>query len=62
MGKNKKTTYAGIAAILLGLAGLANALSSGDTTHIEASVAGIISGIGLIVAKDHNVTGGSIQQ
>lgn len=60
--KNKKTTIAGISAILLGLGGLAQSLSSGDYAHLEASIAGIIAGIGLIVAKDHNVTGGSIQQ
>ena len=60
--KNRKTTIAGIAAILTGAAGLLNAISTGDWTHGEAALAAIVSGIGLIVAKDHNVTGGSIQQ
>lgn len=60
--KNKKTTFAGIAAILAGAAGLVSGVSTGDWTHAEAAVASIVTGIGLICAKDHNVTGGDIQQ
>lgn len=62
MGKNRKTTFAGIAAILAGAAGLATGIASGDWSHAEASMASIVTGIGLICAKDHNVTGGSVQQ
>lgn len=60
--KNKKTSLAGIAAALVGAAGLINGFVSGDHSHMEESIAAIVTGLGLIFAKDHNVTGGSIQQ
>lgn len=62
MLKNKKTTIAGIAAILTGVAEFANAISAGDYSHLETAIAAIVTGVGLIAAKDHNVTGGSVQQ
>ena len=61
MFKNWKTTSAGILMILGGVYALA-------TTHpltqevLMASAAAILGGIGLIFAKDNNVTGGTVQQ
>jgi hypothetical protein len=60
--KNKKTTLAGLASLLTGAAGVVHSISAGDFSNIQASIAAIIAGIGLLAAKDHNVTGGSIQQ
>jgi hypothetical protein len=56
--KNWKTTLTGIAAIL---AVVAKVLA--DPTSLNASdVGAVIAGIGLLTAKDHNVTGGAVQQ
>jgi hypothetical protein len=62
--KSWKTTSAGITALIGGLTGLyfawqANNLSAEIVTACATS---IITGIGLIFAKDGNVTGGTIQQ
>ena len=62
--KNVKTSGAGIAAVLTGLSSLISIISSDnpDYNQAAASISSIIAGIGLLCAKDHNVTGGSIQQ
>ncbi len=53
MIRNWKTTLAGIAALLSGAAKIAN-----DPTSIDGSdIGAIIAGLGLITAKDKNVTG-----
>ena len=57
-----KTSLAGIAAILTGAGGLIHNYVSGETvTQLLASpdVGMIITGLGLLVAKDWNVTGGT---
>lgn len=54
--KNWKTTIAGITAILTGISGM---ISGGAS--LEA-ISAITAGIGLIFAKDKNVTGGNIRQ
>lgn len=62
--KNWKTTSSGIALILTGITAIVFAAKKGtlDQTVISASATSILSGIGLILAKDSNVTGGTVQQ
>jgi hypothetical protein len=53
--QNRKTTLAGIGAILVAVGGALKALFDGDpTTNVDptATVAAISAGIGLIMAKD----------
>ena len=58
--KNLKTTLSGVAAIVV------QALPVVWTNPIAKEVAHVLSfifvGVGLLSAKDHNVTGGTIQQ
>ena len=49
--KNWKTTLSGIASIISGVA-----LYFNHPEQIEASITSITLGIGLLFAKDHNVT------
>jgi len=60
--KSWKTTSAGILAILGSIAAIY--FHEGPITQevFMGAAAGIITGIGLIAAKDGNVTGGNIQQ
>ena len=62
--KNWKTTMAGILAISGGLTRFAFALKSGaiDPEAITTTMTSILTGIGLIFAKDFDVTGGSVSQ
>lgn len=53
---NWKTSAAGAALVLKGILGL---LGYGDST---TAVADIVMGVGLIFAKDGNITGGSVKQ
>jgi ABC-type branched-subunit amino acid transport system permease subunit len=57
--KNWKTTSMGISAIVSGITGIVYALKSKNLSPeiISASTTGILVGIGLIFAKDFNVTG-----
>lgn len=55
MFKNWKTTLAGAAAIVAGISLVVNG-------QMEAGVASIVTGIGLLFAKDNNVTGGTVKQ
>jgi len=57
---NWKTTASGIASILGALADLAHAYGTGTMPHFEADFTALSIGIGLICAKDQNVTGGSV--
>lgn len=54
---NWKTTSAGIAAILVVVADVLNNLANGNAPLSPADITGIITGIGLILGKDFNVTG-----
>ena len=54
MIKSWKTTLLGLATVLFAVAQF---VSSGNLT--SEIVAQIVAGIGLILAKDHNVSGGS---
>ncbi len=62
--KNWKTTATGAAGVLAGVAALLTQLTSGspDGAVLMTSITGIITGVGLIFAKDHDVTGGSVRQ
>jgi len=61
---NWKTTGAGVAGILSAAADIINQLVTGnpDANHLMVDVTGIITALGLIFAKDGNVTGGTVQQ
>jgi hypothetical protein len=55
--KNWKTTLAGVAAILTSVLGLIQHIIDGTPLDMEQHITQITLGIGLMVAKDHNVTG-----
>ena len=59
MAVNWKTTASGAAAILAVVADLATSYGTGRPPNIEADLAGFMTGIGLLFAKDGNVTGGT---
>jgi hypothetical protein len=62
--KNWKTGLSGAALILGALADLATAAASGvwDGNRLLADLTALGSGLGLIFAKDGNVTGGTVKQ
>lgn len=62
--KNWKTTVAGIATIIAAVAHAATQFASGGIGAVDFTVltAGVTAGIGLLGAKDFNVTGGTSQQ
>ena len=60
--KNWKTTSAGIAMIVGGIASLAYSWGALNPEMITAHLTAILGGVGLIFAKDQNVTGGDVQQ
>lgn len=62
--KNWKTTSAGILAIVGGIVRFYFAVKAGNITEeaVLTATTAILTGIGLISAKDNNVTGGSVQQ
>jgi len=64
MWKNWKTTSAGILAIAGGITRFIFAVKSGEFTEesIMTTLTAILAGIGLLLAKDSNVTGGTVQQ
>lgn len=66
LGINWATTLAGIGQILGSLAGIAIAVATGNipgiVTSVIAGIGGVSGGIGLINAKDKNVTGGTVPQ
>jgi hypothetical protein len=61
-GTNYKTTMGGIGAILTALGSAAHGFSTGDMPEVYASIPSLVTGIGLLMAKDNNVTGGSVGQ
>jgi len=58
-----KTSFAGLALILGAVADVVTQLSTGalDLNRLWADVTGIITGVGLLFAKDGNVTGGNVK-
>jgi dipeptide/tripeptide permease len=59
---NWKTTTAGVGAILIAAGHFLFNASNGDFSTAYADAMAISVGWGLIVAKDHNVTGGNVPQ
>lgn len=59
---NWKTTAAGAATILTAAGHLLSGASHGDWSGLGTDVPLIFAGLVGILAKDHNVTGGTIQQ
>ena len=57
---NWQTTLGGLAAVLTALGAGVHALSTGDINAAYLAIPAIVSGIGLMTAKDHNVTGGTV--
>lgn len=54
--KSWKTTLAGVAALLTSLGIAIKAFTVGDFATVAASVSGIATGIGLLFARDNNVS------
>lgn len=54
--KSWKTTIAGVSSILIAVGGILGALSNGASPDWTAAIAAIVSGIGLIAARDNGVT------
>ena len=61
---NWKTTSAGLALVFTALADVFHQASTGswDGNRLIGDWTGFVGGIGLILAKDGNVTGGNITQ
>lgn len=59
---NWKTSFAGISAILTSIAALLHAIQTHDYINLAAIIGGLSAGIGLLFAKDKNVTGGTTIQ
>lgn len=60
--KSWKTTVTGIITIIIALGAAAKSLIDGDAStnpDIGALIAAFTAGVGLILAKDSNVTGGT---
>lgn len=62
MMMNWKTTASGALMVLVGVASLLGLNFGGTPMSPDAAIASIMGGLGLIFAKDSNVTGGSVQQ
>ncbi len=61
--KSWKTTLAGVGTIMATLGAAIASFIHGDTqTAIMTLISGLPAGIGLLFAKDKNVTGGTVQQ
>lgn len=60
--KSWKTTTAGVLSITLAVVHAALAMINGTPFDMASTLAAIMAGIGLITAKDSNVTGGTIKQ
>ena len=54
-----KTTVLGILALIATIAKLATEVLSGHPVDIATTAIGMTAGVGLIAAKDHDVTGGT---
>ena len=60
--KSWKTTTLGICAIVSAVIGAATAMLQGHPVDYTTVISAVMAGIGLITAKDSNVTGGTVQQ
>lgn len=59
---NWKTNVAGLSTVLTSLGALIHILQTKDYSNLTITLAGLLTGIGLLFAKDHDVTGGSKNQ
>jgi hypothetical protein len=57
-----KTTLGGVVMILSGVLAIAQAMVNGTPVPWEVAFGQIVTGIGLLVAKDSGVTGGTVPQ
>ena len=55
--KNWKTTFSGLAAVLVAVINAAVGMINGHPVDWAVTMSAILAGIGLITAKDHNVSG-----
>lgn len=53
---SKKTTVMGICSLITALVGIVQAIVNNQPIQWETTIAAIVSGVGLISAKDFNVT------
>lgn len=63
--KSWKTSLAGLGMVLAGIGGFLGPYFDGDPStdpNYQIVIGAIITGVGLMFAKDHNVTGGTKQQ
>lgn len=60
--KNKKTTISGILTLILIAAKVASDLLNGQPVDVNSLAIALTTAVGLLAAKDHNVTGGTVQQ
>lgn len=60
--KSWKTTFLGIAAIISAVLGAVTSLVQGHPVDYTTTISAVMAGVGLIAAKDNNVTGGTVQQ
>ena len=60
--KSWKTTFSGLAAILVAVVNAVNGMINGHPVDWAVTMSAIMAGIGLIMAKDSNVTGGTVKQ
>lgn len=62
MSKSWKTTSAGVITILIAVLNAGINLIQGKPIDFAATIAAVTAGVGLLSAKDSNVTGGTVQQ
>jgi hypothetical protein len=60
--KSWKTTLSGALLILLAVGKAIQAYINGTPVDVTSTMAELMAGIGLLSAKDSNVTGGTVQQ
>ncbi len=61
-GTNKKTNITGFGMIFAGIAEILTGMSGDGNVNWQLVLTSIIGGIGLVSAKDGNVTGGTVMQ
>ena len=57
LGRSWKTTLAGILGIAVALLKVATDVNSGHPVDLTTTLSAMVVGVGLITAKDHNVSG-----
>lgn len=62
MTKSWKTTLSGAIAIIIAAGNAIQGMLNGTPVDMATTIAAVMAGIGLIAAKDGNVTGGTVKQ